>query len=182
MVKEFHEGDLIIYQNGDRFEIGKIKRLTDDGAFVWYSSGETAAKTSFSDMHLLKNANVITGTSLGGMIGNQRKIMVHAAMVYGCKDCGSRWLMYLEKGLEEAGDPDRKPVPFAITCPYCKGFHAYDISGCLKIPEEGYVELPKDASCFENLPDRDCGKPMISPYMKRLEDDEIPSARIFKDR
>lgn len=114
--------------------------------------------------------------------GKQRKIMVHAAMVYGCKDCGSRWLMYLEKGLEEAGDPDRKPVPFGIMCPYCKGFHAYDISGCLKIPDEGYVELPKDASCFENLPDRDCGKPMISPYMKRLEDDEIPLARIFKDQ
>lgn len=66
-MNEFKEGDLIIYQNGDRFEIGKIKRLTDDGAFVWYSSGETAAKTSFSDMHPLKNAHVITETSLGGL-------------------------------------------------------------------------------------------------------------------
>lgn len=178
----FKEGDLIIYRNGDRFEIGKIKRLTDDGAFVWYSSGETAAKTAFSDMYPLKNANVITETSLGGMDGKRRRILVHGAMVYGCHDCGARFLMYLEKGLEEENDPERKPVPFGIICPYCKGFHAFDISGYLRIPEEGYVELPKDASCFENVPDRDCGKPMISPTMKRLRDDEIPSAQISKRR
>ena len=30
---EFKEGELIIYQNGDRFEIGKIKRIVSDGAF-----------------------------------------------------------------------------------------------------------------------------------------------------
>lgn len=34
-VDEYKEGELIIYQNGDSFEIGKIKRLTDTGAFVW---------------------------------------------------------------------------------------------------------------------------------------------------
>lgn len=179
-VTVFRPGDLIIYQNGDRFEIGKIKRLVDDGAFVWYSSGETAAKTSFSDMRPLRNAHVITDTSLGGMDGKRRRILVHGAMVYGCQDCGARWLMYLEKGLEEEGDPDRKPVPFGIICPYCKGFHAFDISGYLKIPEDGYQELPKDASYFENLPDRDCGKPCISPTMRRLKDDEIPSARILR--
>ncbi len=42
---EYKEGELIIYQNGDSFEIGKIKRLTPTGAFVWYSEGDTAAKT-----------------------------------------------------------------------------------------------------------------------------------------
>ena len=66
MVKVFHEGDLIIYQNGDRFEIGKIKHLTDNGAFVWYSSGETAAKTPYDCMHKLTNAYCITGNTLGG--------------------------------------------------------------------------------------------------------------------
>lgn len=177
MTIKFNVGDLIVYQNGDRFEIGKIKRLDDDGAFVWYSSGETAAKTAYGDMHPLKNAHVITETSLGGMDA-RRKILVHGAMVYGCQDCGARWLMYLEKGLEEEGNPERKPVPFGIMCPYCKGFHAFDISGYLKIPKKGYVELPKDASCFENVPDRDCGKPLISPYMKRLKENEIPSAQI----
>lgn len=62
----WHEGELIIYQNGDMFEIGKIKRVTSDGAFVWYHSGDTAAKTPFSCMHKITNAYCIIDTSLGG--------------------------------------------------------------------------------------------------------------------
>lgn len=62
---EFREGEYIIYQNGDRFEIGKIKRLTDDGAFVWYHSGETASKTPFDCMHKLVNGYTIKRTTLG---------------------------------------------------------------------------------------------------------------------
>ena len=65
-MKDFKEGEYIIYQNGDRYEIGKIKRIVDDGAFIWYSSGETAAKTSFTDMHKIINDYVIGETSLGG--------------------------------------------------------------------------------------------------------------------
>ena len=63
---QFEEGQLIIYQNGDRYEIGKIKRIVENGAFVYYSSGETAAKTPFDLMHPLVNAYVIGETSLGG--------------------------------------------------------------------------------------------------------------------
>ena len=63
---DWKPGDLIIYRNGDRYEIGKIKRVTDDGAFVWYSSGETAARTPFACMHKLINAYVIQKESLGG--------------------------------------------------------------------------------------------------------------------
>jgi hypothetical protein len=65
MKNNFKENELIIYQNGDCFEIGKIKRLTDDGAFVYYHSGDTAAKTPFSCMHKLSNAYCITETNLG---------------------------------------------------------------------------------------------------------------------
>ena len=64
--KDWKPGELIIYKNGDRYEIGKIKRVTDDGAFVWYSSGETAAMTPFDCMFKLINAYTITGNSLGG--------------------------------------------------------------------------------------------------------------------
>lgn len=68
MVTKFYVGELVLYQNGDNFEIGKIKRFTDDGcAFIWYSSGETAAKTSLADIHKIVNRSVITETSLGGM-------------------------------------------------------------------------------------------------------------------
>lgn len=66
MKHEFKEGEYIIYVNGDRYEIGKIKRIVNDGAFVWYSSGDTAAKTPFDCMHKLENGYVIVETSLGG--------------------------------------------------------------------------------------------------------------------
>ena len=62
----FKEGQYIIYQNGNRFEIGKIKSLTPTGAFVWYSCGDTAAKTPYDCMHPIQNAYVIGETGLGG--------------------------------------------------------------------------------------------------------------------
>ena len=65
-MQDFKEGQLIIYHNGDRYEIGKIKRIVDNGAFVYYSNGETAAKTPFDLMHPLVNAHCIGKTSLGG--------------------------------------------------------------------------------------------------------------------
>lgn len=65
-MENFNEGDYIIYQNGDRYEIGKIKRITPDGAFVWYHNGDTAAKTPFDRMHKIANEYVIGETSLGG--------------------------------------------------------------------------------------------------------------------
>ena len=65
-MNEFYEGELIIYQNGDRYEIGKIKQIVSDGAFVYYSCGETAAKTPFDLMHPLVNEYCIGETGLGG--------------------------------------------------------------------------------------------------------------------
>lgn len=62
----FKAGDLVIYRNGDRYEIGKIKRIVPDGAFVWYSEGDTAAKTPFDCMHPLNNAYTVKKTTLGG--------------------------------------------------------------------------------------------------------------------
>lgn len=62
----FRCGDLIIYQNGDSYEIGKIKRIISGGAFVWYSEGDTAAKTPFDCMHPIINAYTVKKTSLGG--------------------------------------------------------------------------------------------------------------------
>lgn len=56
---DFHAGDLVVYQNGDTYGIGKIKRVTPDGAFVWYHEGDTAAKTPFDCMHLISNAYAI---------------------------------------------------------------------------------------------------------------------------
>ena len=65
-MNEFREGQYIIYQNGERYELGKIKRLTPSGAFVWYSNGDTAAKTPYECMHPLVNEYTIGETGLGG--------------------------------------------------------------------------------------------------------------------
>ena len=55
-MNEFHEGDYVIYVCGDRYQIGLIKRVVDDGAFVWYHEGDTASKTPFAMIHKLDNA------------------------------------------------------------------------------------------------------------------------------
>ena len=65
-MNEFHEGDYVIYVCGDRYQIGLIKRIVDDGAIVWYHEGETASKTPFAMMHKLDNAYLIGETNLGG--------------------------------------------------------------------------------------------------------------------
>lgn len=68
MNKGFKAGQLIVCMVGDRCEIGKIKRICNDGksAFVNYHSGETAAKTSFDLMYPIDNESHILSTSLGG--------------------------------------------------------------------------------------------------------------------
>ena len=61
---DFTEGEYIIYVNGDRYELGRIKSLRNDGAFVAYHEGENGAKTPYDHMHKLTNAYVIKYTSL----------------------------------------------------------------------------------------------------------------------
>ena len=60
---EFEEGELIVYQNGETFAIGEIKRMCEEGAFVYYHEGDTASLTPFENMHKLQNAYCIKQTS-----------------------------------------------------------------------------------------------------------------------
>lgn len=46
--EDFNIGEYIIYVNGEKYELGRIKSLQDDGAFVAYHEGETGAKTESS--------------------------------------------------------------------------------------------------------------------------------------
>lgn len=64
--KGFRVGEYIIYVNGDRYELGRIKSLTPIGAFVAYHEGETGAKTPYDVMHKLVNEFTIKETTLGG--------------------------------------------------------------------------------------------------------------------
>lgn len=59
-------GEYIIYQDGEKYELGRIKSLREDGAFVAYHEGETGAKTPYSHMHKLINRHCIKNTTLGG--------------------------------------------------------------------------------------------------------------------
>ena len=68
-MNEFNEGQIVVYVNGDSYELGRIKRLTPTGAFVYYSEGETAAMTPYDCIHPLRNSYVIKQQTLGG-IGN----------------------------------------------------------------------------------------------------------------
>ena len=65
-MKPYSIGEYIIYVNGDKYEIGRIKSICDDGAFVAYHEGETGAKTSWENMHKLINEYCIKETTLGG--------------------------------------------------------------------------------------------------------------------
>ncbi len=67
----FKENELVAYIAKDiegniyKVEIGKIKRLCDDGAFVYYHTGDTAAKTDYKDLYKIKNEYAIF--NLGGI-------------------------------------------------------------------------------------------------------------------
>ena len=62
---EYSIGEYIIYHNGEKYELGRIKSLREDGAFVVYHEGETGALTPYSHMHKLTNQYCIKDTSLG---------------------------------------------------------------------------------------------------------------------
>lgn len=65
-MKEYSIGEYIIYRNGEKYELGRIKSLREDGAFVAYHEGETGAKTPYDCMHKLINGYCIKETLLGG--------------------------------------------------------------------------------------------------------------------
>lgn len=58
MSEHYSPGELFVYTNGDRWELGMVKRPnnTEDGYFCWYSRGDTAANTPMHYMHKLTNA------------------------------------------------------------------------------------------------------------------------------
>lgn len=69
---EFEIGEYFIYQNGNSYELGRVKENRDDSFyFCYYSSGETAAATPVSSMHKIVNSYVINDTSLGGKYGRE---------------------------------------------------------------------------------------------------------------
>ena len=70
----FRVGQYIVYHNGEKYEIGRIKSLLQNGAFVVYNEGDTGAMTAYELMHPLFNEYCIKETTLGGdFFGNSEK-------------------------------------------------------------------------------------------------------------
>ena len=58
MEDKFEIGEIVIYKpdyDTNAMEIGEIKRICDDGCFVYYHKGDTAAKTEFKNLVKIKN-------------------------------------------------------------------------------------------------------------------------------
>lgn len=74
-MNDFKENEIVCYIGKDlegniyNVEIGKIKRLCNDGAFVYYHMGDTANKTDYKDLYKLNNSYVIEKDNLGGKNG-----------------------------------------------------------------------------------------------------------------
>lgn len=72
---DFKVGEYVIYKysNMDLYEIGRIKELRDNGAFVAYHDGDTGAMTPYDLMHKLLNGRFITASTLGGDYFNMER-------------------------------------------------------------------------------------------------------------
>lgn len=66
-MEQFKNGEYFIYVNGDKYELGKVKRPNNsgDGYFCWYHEGETCANTPVDCMHKLVNAYIIREDGFG---------------------------------------------------------------------------------------------------------------------
>lgn len=54
--KKYKVGEPVIYQNGDVFELGIVKRdCENDEYFINYHSGDTAARTHARNLHKITN-------------------------------------------------------------------------------------------------------------------------------
>ncbi len=69
---KFKEGELIVFIGKDpegkiySIEVGKIKKLCKDGAFVYYHTGDTAAKTDYKDLYKIRNAYAVNNLGENG--------------------------------------------------------------------------------------------------------------------
>ena len=69
----FYKGQYIVCINGNRCQIGRIKRLCSDGAFVFYHGGDTASKTAYESMRPIENEYTISETILGNDFRNWKE-------------------------------------------------------------------------------------------------------------
>lgn len=74
--EDFNIGEYIVYVNGEQYELGRIKSIQDDGAFVAYHEGETGAKTPYDLMHKLINSYAIKESRSEEIISKLSELIV----------------------------------------------------------------------------------------------------------
>lgn len=87
--------------------------------------------------------------------------MLHGAMHYQCKDCGLRWRMWLEVGVE--GKDKKQPCPFSIPCE-CGGVAQHvdwQKDHFLSAPRPAYPGMNYFALDRGGKKEMACGKPMV---------------------
>lgn len=94
----------------------------------------------------------------------KRTVVVHGAMTYECDECKTKYLFWLEKGLEdrmqdEINPEKHKPVPYCITCS-CGGT-ARHVDWHRDIRLDEYIRLEGQENYFENVESESWGVPHI---------------------
>lgn len=112
--------------------------------------------------------------------------IIHNHMIYECKDCGSVYVMSLEKGLEDpTSDAEggfHKPVPFCIRCIVCGRDARHILWGTILLLETNYHSYAAMKANYNGLfrnffyndPDIECGIPIL------YEPDFLNQSILFK--
>ena len=111
---EFRPGELFVYVNGDRWELGQVKsKARDDAYYCWYSTGDTAACTPVENMRKLANAGR-SHVERAGEDGECEWELVHSGTLYDVFRC-SKCLYEHSDSRTDAGATELVPC----FCPSC---------------------------------------------------------------
>ena len=117
MYECFEPGELFVYTNGNRWELGMVKRPNNsgDGYFCWYSRGDTAANTPTTHMHKLNNAGfthieqLLDAETVGA---GTCKLVIEKLPRHG------PWIYHYSCGYD-CWQPADCPMPVLKHCPNC---------------------------------------------------------------
>ena len=113
---EFREGELFVYTNGDRWELGQVKsKARDDAYYCWYSTGDTTACTPVANMHKLANAGW-SHVERAGEDDCCEWELVHSGTLYDKFQCSKCGYEYVESRTDNGKCPPDFEPRF---CPEC---------------------------------------------------------------
>lgn len=112
MEDKFENGEVFVYTNGDKWELGQVKaKARDDAYFCWYSTGDTAACTPVRCMHKLANAGF---SHLEREDNSCEWVLEHSGTLYDKFRCSKCGFLFVEPRCDQ-GYVDLEPN----FCPSC---------------------------------------------------------------